>query len=318
VLLHSLEAAAVRLRLSSSKHVPFVAELPGLTLPAEFHVAQAEIHSTKTVLHDGCQCNVAALVSDVIRATKPSHIARHFWEKVLLCQFHDVLPGSSIEMVHKDSKAIRSRCLNDLINLLQAVSVAASSVPCKIVSSVFTGSLSCVTSPDAVVPASGAFVVGWNHCPVARSEFVTVPLSWSPTPLQVTHDGQALIHVTAPAYGGVAVSAMDDTIGLGKVVVTEGGGKLPVACEPCGGGCTDGDPVCRRNYRGEFCDPRRCQPYQWKHHLVRCKLLVEVVSLRCLVLLDFLFKSVYQCDVQTWLRSRDPSWLRWKCHHPLR
>ena len=28
------------------------------------------------------------------------------WENVLLCQFHDVLPGSSIEMVYEDASAV--------------------------------------------------------------------------------------------------------------------------------------------------------------------------------------------------------------------
>ena len=28
------------------------------------------------------------------------------WENVLLCQFHDVLPGSSIEVVYEDASAV--------------------------------------------------------------------------------------------------------------------------------------------------------------------------------------------------------------------
>lgn len=30
----------------------------------------------------------------------------NMWENVLLCQFHDVLPGSSIEMVYEDASAV--------------------------------------------------------------------------------------------------------------------------------------------------------------------------------------------------------------------
>ena len=30
------------------------------------------------------------------------------WENVLLCQFHDVLPGSSIEMVYDDARAVHT------------------------------------------------------------------------------------------------------------------------------------------------------------------------------------------------------------------
>jgi alpha-mannosidase len=30
------------------------------------------------------------------------------WENVLLCQFHDVLPGSSIEMVYEDARAVHT------------------------------------------------------------------------------------------------------------------------------------------------------------------------------------------------------------------
>jgi len=35
------------------------------------------------------------------------------WENVLLCQFHDVLPGSSIEMVYEDASHVSSPFYRD-------------------------------------------------------------------------------------------------------------------------------------------------------------------------------------------------------------
>jgi alpha-mannosidase len=222
VLLHALEAASVRLRLTLPREVVSIPALPQLTLPAEWAVPPSDIHSEKTVFQDGCQCDVTALASNLMDATKPAHMSRHFWEKVLLCQFHDVLPGSSIEMVHKDSKAIRFRCMSDLITLLQAVSAASFAGGSELAASAFTGSLRGIAHKESL--ASTRAIVGWNYSAVCRDEFVTVPASWLPSPLQVTHDGLALVRVSAPAYGGVRVSTPEEVACLGVVSVTQTGG----------------------------------------------------------------------------------------------
>lgn len=46
------------------------------------------------------------LAASLKGSTYPTAIINQMWEDVLLCQFHDVLPGSSIGMVYKDSDRI--------------------------------------------------------------------------------------------------------------------------------------------------------------------------------------------------------------------
>jgi alpha-mannosidase len=40
--------------------------------------------------------------------TYPKKELDEMWENVLLCQFHDVLPGSSIEMVYDDASHVHA------------------------------------------------------------------------------------------------------------------------------------------------------------------------------------------------------------------
>ncbi len=44
----------------------------------------------------------------------PKEDIDEMWEAVLLCQFHDCLPGSSIEMCYDDSNEVGSRLIRSL------------------------------------------------------------------------------------------------------------------------------------------------------------------------------------------------------------
>jgi alpha-mannosidase len=37
------------------------------------------------------------------------------WQKILLCQFHDCLPGTAIQMCYDDSDQVREKCSSDII-----------------------------------------------------------------------------------------------------------------------------------------------------------------------------------------------------------
>ena len=41
------------------------------------------------------------------------------WRLLMVNQFHDVLPGSSIEIVHKEAKEMFARCLHDASGVVQ-------------------------------------------------------------------------------------------------------------------------------------------------------------------------------------------------------
>jgi hypothetical protein len=78
--------------------------------------------STASAAGAWCVTDATRAVDDPRSAfalTVPGQLQRDVWEHVLLCQFHDVLPGSSIGMVHADARAIHSSCLRLLVDLIQ-------------------------------------------------------------------------------------------------------------------------------------------------------------------------------------------------------
>lgn len=137
---------------------------------------------------------------DVLALTTPSQLVHDVWEKVLLCQFHDVLPGSSIGMVHRDARVIYKDCigmLSDLISRAIAAWVPAttSSALC------WPSSMSSFAFDDVSFVPSAAAGTGCGHAsashaaanmgtapitavtvvnmsPVSRTAVVEVPFQW--------------------------------------------------------------------------------------------------------------------------------------------
>lgn len=69
------------------------------------------------LLHDIEYLGTLASIQDVVKGTKtgykfPKEDIDDMWENVLLCQFHDCLPGSSIEMCYDDSDEVSISMFN--------------------------------------------------------------------------------------------------------------------------------------------------------------------------------------------------------------
>jgi hypothetical protein len=121
-LLHAVEALGVLLRLSGMRaadsetaHVgTSEGHVPG-TCPASVDAAGAGSSDAKggdaaagwSVVDDVLPLDVASRMPllDIVAPTTMQRI----WERVLLCQFHDALPGSSIAMVRSLCVAVNSR-----------------------------------------------------------------------------------------------------------------------------------------------------------------------------------------------------------------
>ncbi|WP_433170176.1 alpha-mannosidase [Actinoallomurus sp. CA-150999] len=103
------------------------------------------------------------------------------WKIVLLNQFHDILPGSSIAWVHREAEATYARVRADLETIIQdAVAAVAREEP------------------------SDGGLGGWvfNTSPRDRAEVVTVPAALATGPdAQVLADGSTAVFTAIPASG---------------------------------------------------------------------------------------------------------------------
>jgi alpha-mannosidase len=123
------------------------------------------------------------------------------WKTVLLHQFHDILPGSSIGWVHREAEATYA----GLIDQLEAIIAGA------------LAELTSGGSPDAGAPATLA-----NAAPHERDEVVVVPVarlgsggSRSDGPVQVLSGGESVAaRVRVPALGTAPLAslAVDDAV----------------------------------------------------------------------------------------------------------
>jgi alpha-mannosidase len=117
------------------------------------------------------------------------------WEKVLLNQFHDVLPGSAIGMVYDDAEKLYAEVRADTEALVD-----------KALRVLYPGSLPL--SSTAPVPTSGKLTVfAHNTTPFARRDVVRVPLgeggiSSENVLLQRTSDGKGGYIVLEGGQGG--------------------------------------------------------------------------------------------------------------------
>ena len=101
-MLHAVEAISVmfsvhRVDTSTPRHADVTAMLPGWDVLSR----TLSPGSPKTIAEVAARPTHATLAD----ALSSSALKSDYWEHVLLCQFHDVLPGSSIEMVSADCSA---------------------------------------------------------------------------------------------------------------------------------------------------------------------------------------------------------------------
>ncbi|KAI6019052.1 glycoside hydrolase family 38 protein [Pisolithus microcarpus] len=105
------------------------------------------------------------------------------WEKVLLNQFHDVLPGSAIGMVYDDAERLYSEVRRDCQKMLDEVFGVLLTAP----------STAC---GDSVLAGKPSGFLALNLTPFSRQEVVEVPLSGDgalpsfPTVIQRSLDGK--------------------------------------------------------------------------------------------------------------------------------
>lgn len=186
----------------------------------------------------------------------------HLWRPVLLCQFHDVLPGSSIAMVcvcfrdclclsgfepsqrapsplwqvHNDAAAIQLRAATDLLQLLTRACAAMTQAATgtAVLDSCFSGSLcdAVTPAPAGGAPLPAAWITGWNLLGVPRREIVAVPAHWAQgsPPAQLSHDGRVLLLARAGQFGAVTA---DPAPPAEPVTVTEAPGSLSRALCLC-------------------------------------------------------------------------------------
>ena len=105
-LLRVTELLAVHLRLQSAPRATAASTAAAPDVPSDmWHVTDA--------------ARAVDDPRDVVALTCPAQLRQDVWERVLLCQFHDVLPGSSIGAVHHDARTIHTQCLALLDDLIR-------------------------------------------------------------------------------------------------------------------------------------------------------------------------------------------------------
>uniref|UniRef100_UPI0013B37868 alpha-mannosidase n=1 Tax=Nonomuraea lactucae TaxID=2249762 RepID=UPI0013B37868 len=103
------------------------------------------------------------------------------WKVVLLHQFHDILPGSSIAWVHREAEATYAEVRAELEEIIES----------------------------AVAALAGGGTTAWvfNTGPAARTEVVTVPGEQAGASAQPLADGSAAVLVEVPGSGAARVGS---------------------------------------------------------------------------------------------------------------
>jgi alpha-mannosidase len=160
------------------------------------------------VLHD---VELLAALAHVTRgADYPQEEINRLWKLVLLNQFHDIIPGSSITEVYKDSSVHYAEILSSGANLRETA-------------------VSALTAHNAPAASQSRNVLAINTLGCSRSEVVDLPAGVAGT--QVSANGGSLAIVSAPALGytiaalsqvvaPVTVSETDTTITLDNQFIT--------------------------------------------------------------------------------------------------
>lgn len=139
----------------------------------------------------------------------PADALRSIWEDVLLCQFHDVLPGSSIFMVYDDTKKLHDAAAAKLTALrdeaVAALQLEASRGDC---------------GAAALPPATRL----WNTTPFARQGVVAVPHG--------SGAGNELVEARIPAYGFIDVMTPSSAAAAGAAAAAPALGSFTLASLP--------------------------------------------------------------------------------------
>ena len=127
------------------------------------------------------------------------------WKKVLLCQFHDILPGSSINRVYKEAEALYARVLEDL-------------------TAIRSGMAGFLCKGDQAVTVSNSLSFDRTAVIELPDGFVGAQAGGKPVPVQVLGD-RRIAEVTVPACGSVVVTpaaAAEGENGASATVVATG------------------------------------------------------------------------------------------------
>ncbi|VDB95691.1 unnamed protein product [Peniophora sp. CBMAI 1063] len=125
--------------------------------------------------------------------TYPWERINECWEKVLLNQFHDVLPGSAIGMVYDDAEALYAEVAKSAHDLIEHAFriLLPNSVP--------------LLPTNAAQLTRGAQLIGYNTTPFAREEVVVVPLEGNAKAL-----GGSVVGVSRDGSEGYALMRSDE------------------------------------------------------------------------------------------------------------
>ncbi|KAG6918486.1 hypothetical protein DXG01_014113 [Tephrocybe rancida] len=137
----------------------------------------------------------------------PKQLIDNSWEKVLLNQFHDVLPGSAIGMVYDDAEKLYTEVRNDGEALLDDAFRV-----------LFPDSVALNSSTDLKTLAPTGTIVGFNTTFFRRSDIVQVPL----------------IGANSGLKSQVLQTSNDGAVGF-AVMNTPGGGTVGSICTPATG-----------------------------------------------------------------------------------
>lgn len=172
---------------------------------------------TEVLLHDlELVATLASLYSAKDAGTKaysyPKDEIDSLWEDMLLCQFHDVLPGSAIGMVYDDVEKVPSTTLQ-----LSSPTRAERHFPAQIYADVQEKGAALLDSAlNVLVPNSKSLahpealdsLVAFDTLGLPRRELVKVPMSVAraldDAALQRSHDGEA--YVLFDTTGGTIVT----------------------------------------------------------------------------------------------------------------
>ncbi|MDD3153512.1 MAG: glycoside hydrolase family 38 C-terminal domain-containing protein [Victivallaceae bacterium] len=117
-----------------------------------------------------CEQTLAAaefLASALPLQEYPRSAFDHCWKKLLSHQFHDILPGSSIEEVYRDTEKAHREILDACGDLVQRA--AARLFPSRDDAAVVVNSLSCPYAGCVEMPES------WDNCMVSTSDGTLLP-----------------------------------------------------------------------------------------------------------------------------------------------
>jgi alpha-mannosidase len=109
----------------------------------------------------------------------PYEALDRLWKVVLLHQFHDILPGSSIAWVHREAEATYAEVRAELEEI--------------------------IASAAAALAGTGRTPWVLNASPAARTDVVTVPEDRAGTSAQILSDGSAAVLVQVPGSGAVSL-----------------------------------------------------------------------------------------------------------------